>query len=730
MVMSNKIKPIFIRFIYCTLGIALAWCLILACNVFFAQNKYMKLDTTHFSVVNMESSNGNLISLNGDAHIIAIIDNVEVKNLVINLREPVGEEWALQVYWAVNDAFYEGKSMLQFVDSNATQVVVELDQPLNILRLDLGNVMGQTFSIDSIEINADVATPMENFIDGIIWWRILYYALILTIIISVMKMTDKASVQNKVLAAISLGMAVINYLVNSPEVEAIFNIKSNKVVEFALWRTLSFVISIGIYFLLAKTIATLVDKGKNYTYAKFFVCYFLINIGVLLLVWPGIFKGDEFYIIPDLMENLQIDWMQTFQTCAQYIMSLCIYPWVAGITFIQIIVITVFATDIFRYVSMCLKNSKWAWLLLVPFVFLPVLDNNQFSLRASIISWIFTDVIVTIIYCARENTLTEIKNLVKIAVLSTFISVWKMEYIYLVAIILAVAFITAVVKKLSWKRFGILVLTVCVTYTGFNLPSKLESPENNYIFTAFMTPLGHVVRDNYDDFITNEDLKEEYELINSITPVDIMKTTSSGLNLPGSYYFISYIEPSVKIDYIIASLKVCLYYYDTFAFNRIYLYQYTNAMIPDRINHTGWEDKNISLELYYGYDQYYFDDHFNHTDPVFGDQIRRLALSLITCRQYGDYMQTNILYPITYNSMIPLIVIIGLAIYEAIKKNWKMILVHLSLIAIAVITFILAPAHFWMYYMPFYLSSYTVIMVYVINALDNRKRKEIGYEEV
>lgn len=62
----------------------------------------------------------------------------------------------------------------------------------------------------------------------------------------------------------------------------------------------------------------------------------------------------------------------------------------------QIFIITVIATDIFKLIRDILKNRKLAWFILIPIVILlPIIDNNLFTLRTSIIAWLFSDLAIS-----------------------------------------------------------------------------------------------------------------------------------------------------------------------------------------------------------------------------------------------------------------------------------------------------------------------------------------------
>ena len=82
------------------------------------------------------------------------------------------------------------------------------------------------------------------------------------------------------------------------------------------------------------------NRKKHILFIKHFLIYFGIMSFFLFLSWPGIFKGDEFYVIPTNLQ-LEVNYIQSLYTNIFYILSLCIIPTVGGITFFQVLIISI-----------------------------------------------------------------------------------------------------------------------------------------------------------------------------------------------------------------------------------------------------------------------------------------------------------------------------------------------------------------------------------------------------
>lgn len=540
-------------------------------------------------------------------------------------------------------------------------------------------------------------------------------------------------IRNRFSIIIALICAGITFFTQAVDVRHIFIIEDNRYTLYLLMRFLAFFISAGIYYVLIRNFYNAFSRNeKEKTESYFFIFYLLVNVSVLLLTWPGIYKGDEFYIIPHIVYNLSIAWTQSFYTSVFYQISLMIFPFLAGITFIQLVIITILATDIFKIVRAKLSNKKVVWFIFFPFILLPVIDNNLFTLRTSIIAWIFADLIVSIFVLINNNS--KIKQLkseqilfgggyhVKIITEVCFAAAWRTEYCYLIIMIIFLYVFLLIGHKVSGKKFCVLCVEVIAVYILFSSPVRIAEPQNNYALTMIITPLSEVIKKNYDDFTSNKKLERDYEIINSITPVKMVSDTTSGINVPSVYWGLELVEKEQKTKWIKAAVHVCAYYWKDFIRNRLFLYKYTNGMVPNVINHTGSEDAEIVLDLKYG-GGYFFDEYFKYTDLPLGDSIRRKTISTIACRNIEKYNMTNKIYAFLYNSLIPLVLLAALTTVFIFKKKWVEVMINVCVISIALILFILVPAHFWMYYMPFFLTSYLLCLLYLLFWIDQRNFK-------
>lgn len=496
-----------------------------------------------------------------------------------------------------------------------------------------------------------------------------------------------------------------------------FDISENKIFLYAILRILSFIIIGAFWSFIINIIINVKKKDKKtLSFLKYFLFYFVIMFIFLLLTWPGIFKGDEFYVLINTI-ILNIQYMQHYITNIFYAICIMIFPAMATITFVQLLIICCIVGYMGMRLEESLSNKKITWLFFIPLLFLPVIDNNLFPLRNSIITYLFLLLIFEIWRLSKSNEIKK-SDYIKLIILVSFIGALKTEYLYLAIVI---PIVMKYIFKIGWKKTAVTFLAIIITTKIINIPQK--DPNNNtYILTAIINPLSTIV--------SNENVKiskEDIEKINAVVDYEKLKEEASFVNIP--IYFSDYmnrkIDSKEKIDFLITYVKLVINHMDLFLENRCNTFLYTSGMKKDYINHTGHEDYNYVLKL--DYNKGFMANYMKYSNPIFSQEIREKTIKLIACRDLNDYQKTNPLYPICYNVLPQIIILIVAFVYAIIRKKKTCIAIIGICLPQFFIVFLTAPAAFWMYYMPFYMSANMIIMYLIIKGIETIKRRK-NYE--
>ena len=268
-------------------------------------------------------------------------------------------------------------------------------------------------------------------------------------------------------------------------------------------------------------------------------------------------------------------------------------------------------------------------------------------------------------------------------------------------------------KKNKWKSF-FLIPVVIVIYFLCSLPNRLWQPDDDpYVLTAVMTPLSDILATHYGDY--DEKIANDLEVIDEWIPIEEICETTVFYGTPDVYWDKGNVENKKQLnDVLMASIDILLHYPKDFLNNRIEVYKRTNGFVPNIINHgdvTQWKSEmDIEGEDFYNY--YFRFTNLGHTD------LRNAVITFLACREQGNYIKTNALYPIFYNSFWGLIGLLVLMILRFIKKDWFSACLIGTVILQVPIVFLFAPSNMFMYYMPFYLTSATLIFLTLIEKLD------------
>lgn len=196
--------------------------------------------------------------------------------------------------------------------------------------------------------------------------------------------------------------------------------------------TVSKILLFGLSFMMCFSFQKLKKNG----YLSFFVGYTGIMWIMLLLVWPGVWRWDEFWILDGsryFIPNSYQHWL----TSVLYIASLMILPFPTGVIIVQILLISFLVSFIIKTINEnFLHLSNWTkWILLIPFLLFPVIDSNLYPVRCSLYAFaelaFITFLINEIFNRKRDPEYMITPNATGIfCCLSILLAVWRSESIY------------------------------------------------------------------------------------------------------------------------------------------------------------------------------------------------------------------------------------------------------------------------------------------------------------
>ena len=460
------------------------------------------------------------------------------------------------------------------------------------------------------------------------------------------------------------------------------------------------------YFFFTVLQKLLTRDQKFWSYFKYFLGYFAFMSIFWLLTWPGIFKGDEFYVIQSA-KNFTLSGGQSGLTSIFYIVSLLFFPSMATITFVQLLIIcTIFAVLIHDMNE--IVSGKRKYLLYVPFVLLPVIDGNLFTLRATLVSWLFLFVICKLYYLIKTDRMT-MKYAIFLSVLSGLLIAWRSEYIYM---ILLLPFTLWFLKKINVKRALVLCVICFISYSLFQIPNKIAlNGSNKYPISLVLNPIANLFTEV--ETLKGPSVYDDVMEINKLVDAALLRQSASVRNI-SQYWNIPEVLPEEQLSsFMKASLRLIVYNPGKFLKYRWQTFAYTNGLYPDRVNHPCGTVDSINQLVYYDMD---YKTMFVFMNPPLGQKLREKTISVLACRTYGqEEIKTNALLPVFYNCIPVIVCMLVLFVLSCRKKDKLNAMLVLIISAQVVLIFLTAPAMFFMYYFCFYLSGYFMTALAIAN---------------
>ncbi|MBQ8189456.1 MAG: glycosyltransferase [Lachnospiraceae bacterium] len=445
----------------------------------------------------------------------------------------------------------------------------------------------------------------------------------------------------------------------------------------------------GGYFLFTKA-----DKR----FVRYTLIYFCINIILLLLTWPGIWRMDEFGILNSAVLLLPVFW-QNYLTSLFYVFALMLIPIPSGVIIIQCVINSLVVGYLLKLLTD--KWGKWGLLAFVPFLLLPVLDSNLYPMRMSVYAFLEL-LLLILLYQKWEMRQKEAsKKWLFICALAAVVTVWRTEAIYymvLFPVLLAILFVKFMDKKQLVKVIcAYLIISLCL-FIPQSLGDKLTSG-NQYDLTSVVLPLVPLVEEAYESGECQEQLSAIDQVINVEVTVKGAKEGRSGINLFWG-------EPDFQRTYTDADYR---------AFKSAYyelILQFPMTFLEERftcfVESTDLLENTTELFTKEGVVNYDIFKNYPLTKP-FSDDVRSTVVKGLEWREAENYTVEKDGYGLIYSHLLPIGMLCLGWLVCLLKRKWHLFfLISLPLIKVPLI-FLTAPSRLFMYYYSLYLIGYFVL---------------------
>ncbi len=534
-------------------------------------------------------------------------------------------------------------------------------------------------------------------------------------------MNEKARNNLISLVAATALYAVQSFLLSAQK-RNIFNIPADNNAVYFLAACFSFLFGAAFWFVCIRAVFCIKDKETSKV-KEFAICFIPLFI-ILMLVFPGIFKGDEFYVL-NAVKDYGLSPAQGGITSFFYIASLNFFPSLFTIPFMQIFIISLIYSYVFSGLKKIpfLSDKKYAILILRLVLFLlPIIDASLFTLRASLAGWCFLAAVMGTLSYYYDEDGNVLCNIIKIAVFTALAIALRSELFYLI-ILLPEFFILFAKKRERKKKYksALILLGLCVSFfLVFNIPNKIANGKSNkYPISLVLNPVSNIL---HQEEIRGEHAYDDIMAINELVDVKAYVTHASVRNISQFWDIPDELPPEQLNSFMSASYDLILNNLDSFFKYRWLTFAHTNGMYKDEINHpTAPEAETIYTLSYYGRDygaDYYF-------SKPFAPLLRSKVIDLLLARHYdNENTRTFWYYPVFYNC-IPLIILgFILFIISLFKKDGLYSYMIFTVAVQLFLLFLTAPAMFFMYYFAFYLTGWFISLIYIFRLTSERQNEK------
>lgn len=461
-----------------------------------------------------------------------------------------------------------------------------------------------------------------------------------------------------------------------------------------------------------------IKKGnrKLQDFLKFFCIYFVFSMIFLLLLWPGVWRWDEFDILRNAKSFSPFFW-QHWLTSLFYILSLCIIPCPGGIIIIQIFLISLIIGKIMAELNTVVK-SKWTYSLYIPFLLPAIITNNLYPMRIVLCSYLELLFLCLVTFSFIQKRTPSNKKLILWGTLIGVIAAWRSEAIIYVILGPAIVFIL-LYKKIKLKSFLSLFTSAALTMLSIMFVQNLGKREDDYFITGIMEQLHAVVSTDFNSDTPEEDLK----VIDKVLDIEMLKNSSGGAAFwDGGKR--DYTKEDFK-NFKKVSFKLLFRNIPAVLANRLDIFIRTNGMVPNEKTALGYSadiysyaEKDFVNESYWRKSKE-FAENYRFNLPI-DIKLRSNLLKTLECKKLENSKLTTTWTSVFYNCIPCMIILLAVFLYGIIRRKKLWILISVIPIIKMFLIFITAPINAFMYYLPVYIVG---LSLGVICLLVNLKEK-------
>ena len=444
--------------------------------------------------------------------------------------------------------------------------------------------------------------------------------------------------------------------------------------------------------------------------------YLLLMLLVMILVWPGIWRWDEFEILSRAV-HLRVSYWQHFLTSVFYIFSLMAIPFPAGIVLVQLFLVSLIVGFVLAAAAERGYSRCKCGVLLLLFLLPAVVDNNFYPMRTSLYAYLELLFVVLLLRHGTDKHPAPRWLVPVLPVLAGVLATWRSESLYYF-ILAPLLFLFLKWKKrfwLSWILLLVLFLGVGLSIQAVQVGGTDRAGEQSYSLTALINPLARLVQE--------ENPQEWVDAVDLVMDADVLRQHATPYGIAAFYAPNLMREGATQADYANLKktyLRMVARHWRVFLSYRFETLAATSGLRPEIRNNIFDSSELFDKDETGRYLQPPYEVFATYplTRPVHAP-LRKTFIRVLEGRAIANIHQAAPLYPVIYNVIAVWCLALLLLLQAILKRNWLLVMIHLGLQMKGILIFLTSPSKIFMYYFPFFLVVLYLGMVALLSAQAN-----------
>lgn len=445
---------------------------------------------------------------------------------------------------------------------------------------------------------------------------------------------------------------------------------------------------------------------KLESYFKYTGIYFFIMLLFFVILYPGLWRLDEFGILKNATSVLPNFW-QGYLTSVFYIFALMLIPNPSGVIFVQICIISLVVGYVIYRCSEQIQCKKVVFLMYLPFLLFPVIDSNFYPMRMSIYAYIellYAFMLFDIKYTKKE---LQRKQIWILAITAGILVCWRTESIYYI-VLAPITFIVLFWKETKRKiklKFVLLFLLVSSMLTGVQfIGNKIESSKE-YELTSIVLPITPLV---YEAYVNGEDtlIDAVDKVLNTNVLINGYLEGKSGISMYWNE------ELDLKRDYSDSEFvemkqayyQLILKYPGVFMRERLDTFLSSTGILGDTQNM--FEEATDANYVN-------FRENYQYSEPPFRSEFIKIL----------EVTNNEVIHNIIYSFFVQTVILLFTCLILLTRRKWGYFFICATVCAKIPLIFLTSPSKLFMYYYSIYLIGAVWITMLIVYTIENKRNE-------